>query len=78
MQFNVVPRTGGLAINRGKRGVRRHNSHTRPMKPPSDTDPVHWQSLRPGETKGTRDDKEAMLAAPLGSGPSGSPSRTTL
>ena len=31
MQFNVVLRTGGLAINRknrGKRGVRRHNSHT--------------------------------------------------
>ena len=28
MQFNIVPRTGGLAINRGKRGVRRHNSHT--------------------------------------------------
>ena len=31
MQFNVMPRTGGLAINRenrGKRGVRRHNSHT--------------------------------------------------
>ena len=31
MQFNVVPRTGGLAINRknrGKRGVQRHNSHT--------------------------------------------------
>ena len=30
MQFNVVPRTGGLAINRknrGKRGVQRHNSH---------------------------------------------------
>ena len=30
MQFNVVLRTGGLAINRknrGKRGVRRHNSH---------------------------------------------------
>ena len=30
MQFNIVPRTGGLAINRkkrGKRGVRRHNSH---------------------------------------------------
>ena len=30
MQFNVVPRTGGLAINRknrGKRGVRWHNSH---------------------------------------------------
>ena len=30
MQFNVVPRTGGLAIDRengGKRGVRRHNSH---------------------------------------------------
>ena len=31
MQFNVVPRTGGLAINRknrGKREVRRHNSHS--------------------------------------------------
>ena len=31
MQFNVVPRTGGLAINRknrGKRGVRQHNSHS--------------------------------------------------
>ena len=30
MQFNVVPRTGGLAINRrnkGKRGARQHNSH---------------------------------------------------
>ena len=31
MQFNVMPRTGGLAINRenrGKRGVQQHNSHT--------------------------------------------------
>ena len=31
MQFNVVPRTGGLAINRkhrGKRGVQQHNSHS--------------------------------------------------
>ena len=30
MQFNVVPRTGALAINRknrGKRGVQWHNSH---------------------------------------------------
>ena len=49
-----------------------------PMKPPSETDQTNWQSLHPGETKGTRDDEEATSEVLLGSRPSGSPSKTTL
>ena len=48
-----------------------------PTRPPSDTNQTHWQSLRPGATKGTRANEEAILAAPLGSCPSESPSRMT-
>ena len=49
---------------------------SKPTKPPSDTDQTHWQLLRPGATKGTRSDEEAILEVLLGFRPSGNPSRT--
>ena len=49
-----------------------------PTKLPSGITQAHWQSLHPGETRGTRDDKEATSEVLLGSRPSGNPSRTKL